>query len=93
MNQIKWTKKYNVYHEKGNFNIFIAEHFGKQFYSSVFYYDKTGSWIKGEIIDLNFKLKTFLAKDEKQAFEQSKMWIANNLPGKYEISESKDEGK
>ena len=90
MNQIKWTKKYNVYHEKGNFNIFIAEHFGKQFYSSVFYYDKTGSWIKGEIIDLNFKLKTFLAKDEKQAFEQSKKWIDNNLPGKYEISESKD---
>lgn len=36
MNQIKWTKKYDIYHEKGNFNIFVSEHFVEQFYSSVF---------------------------------------------------------
>ena len=88
MDQIKWTKKYNVYHDKGNFNIFVSEHIGNQFYSAVFYYDKTGSWSKGEIVDLNFKLETFMAKDEEEAFERSKNWINKHLPGKYEVIES-----
>ncbi|MFA6979503.1 MAG: hypothetical protein WC209_09295 [Ignavibacteriaceae bacterium] len=89
-NQIIWTKKYNVYHEKGHFKIFVTEHLGERFYSSVFYFVETGSVAKGKIPNLDFKLKTFSAKDKLQAFELSKNWIDDNLKGKNNISESAD---
>lgn len=86
MSHIKWTKKYKIYNESGKFNIFISEHIGNQFYSSILYYDKNGSRSKDEFVDPNFKLETFIAKDEEEALGRCEEWINKNYPGEYEIS-------
>ena len=45
----------------------------------VFWYRKTGSWEKGEQVDVDFDLKTFANTSESSAYEEAAAWVNGNL--------------
>jgi hypothetical protein len=85
--EIKWTKTYGVFHEKGAFKAFTSEHGGKHFYATILYFEhKTAFNVfhddKGAF---DFKQQTFYGASETEALEKLREWLQQHLPGKYEF--------
>jgi hypothetical protein len=87
--QIKWTKTYEVSHEKEAFKAFTSEHESKHFYATILYFErKTAFNVFGDDKGgLDFKHQTFYGASETEALDKLKAWLQQHLPGKYELRE------
>ena len=90
---IKWTKTFDVKHEKGSFRMFVSEHQSERTYATILHFDRRGSFDvlaqeqdKGSI---DFKYHTVSGKNEEEAVKFLKDWIDKNLGKKYSVDESK----
>ena len=84
--RILWTKSYNLNHKLGTFKIYISHHSNGAFFGGVQHYDKKGSWSKGEIVELEFKLEQFLDTNEEKVYQTCLDWVNNNLKGDFKIT-------
>ncbi len=84
--KILWTKKYNLNHEMGAFNIYISLHSSGLFYGGIIYYSKTGSFSVIQSIEVKLEMKQFVNDDESKVYHQCIDWVNKNLEGKYTVS-------
>ncbi len=73
------TKEYQAKCDRGQFKIFLSEHSDKYFCGSVFYYEKKGSWAKGQDVNIDLKQKQFADFSEETVYKQCVDWIKQNI--------------
>jgi hypothetical protein len=74
MDTLKWLREYEVSTTRGKFKLFVAQHEGVGFYSSVLY------WIR-DVEGLECKCEKRFANSEIEAFDELKKWVELQFPG------------
>ena len=91
MSKILWRKDYDIRCEKGHFKMFVSSHESGDFFSSVMYYDKIGSFKDNQDVEMNIQFKIFIGNSEESVFSQCKDWVLYNIDDRAFIVELKNQ--
>lgn len=84
---IKWTRHYDLRHDRGHFRAYCSEHVNGGFYTTLLYFMRreSVSLSDSDWGTLEFRHKTFHGSTEAETIERLKQWLEHGLPGRYEL--------